>query len=133
MWKASTTSAVSAKGRTQSCARRTASRRHAKEAGLKVFTCCEPIGPEHTVDELVDSVFLAIDLGLDINAAMPRVAVPGSPMAHLGTISQERLAHIVACITLAFCNVGHPFMMVHEPSLPASGVRRQPHHGRVRL
>lgn len=26
-------------------------------------------------------------------------------------------AHIVACITLAFCNVGHPFMMVHEPSL----------------
>ena len=97
---------------------RIATMRHAKEAGLKVFTCCEPIGPEHTVDELVDSVFLAIDLELDINAAMPRVAVPGSPMAHLGTISQERLAHIVACITLAFCNVGHPFMMVHEPSLP---------------
>ena len=45
---------------------RIATMRHAKEAGLKVFTCCEPIGPEHTVDELVDSVFLAIDLGLEL-------------------------------------------------------------------
>ena len=87
----------------------------AKEAGLKVFTCCEPIGPEHTLDELVENIFLSIDLGLDINAAMPRVAVPGSPMAHLGMLSPARLAHIVACITLAFCSVGRPFMMVHEP------------------
>lgn len=76
---------------------RLATMRNAKEAGLKVFTCCEPIGPEHTLDELVDNIFLAIDLGLDIHAAMPRVAVPGSPMAHLGTIDEDRLG--------AYCRV----------------------------
>ena len=96
---------------------RIATMENAKAAGLKVFTCCEPIGPEHTIDELVDNIFLSIDLELDIHSAMPRVAVLGSPMAHLGQISQERLAHIVACITLAFCSVGRPFMSVHEPFL----------------
>ena len=91
--------------------------KNAKQAGLKVFTCCEPIGPEHTLDELVDNIFLSIELGLDIHAAMPRVPVPGSPMEHLGSISPERLSHIIACITLAFCSAGRPFMCVHEPLL----------------
>lgn len=96
---------------------RIATMKHARQAGLKVFTCCEPIGPEHTLDELVENIFLGIDLEVNIHAAMPRVAVPGSPMAHMGAISPARLAHIVACIALAFCSVGRPFLCVHEPIL----------------
>lgn len=96
---------------------RIATIKNAKKAGLKVFSGCEPIGPEHTLDELVDSIFLGIDLDVDYFAAMPRVCVPGSPMAHLGAISAARLAHIAACITLAYCSVGRPFLCVHEPLL----------------
>lgn len=91
--------------------------KEAVEEGLKLFTCCEPIGPEHTLDELADSILLGIEYGAYIHAAMPRVCVPGSPLFGRGQISEERLAHITACIALAFASAGHPFVCAHEPSL----------------
>jgi biotin synthase len=91
--------------------------RNALNAGLELYTCCEPIGPEHTIDQLVDNIFIGIEMGITQHAAMRRVAVPGSPLAKYGQISELRLAHIVAVISL--CSLTVPtmaYMGVHEPN-----------------
>ncbi|MEL7610547.1 MAG: hypothetical protein AAGU74_13730 [Bacillota bacterium] len=91
--------------------------RNALDAGLELYTCCEPIGPEHTVDQLVDNIFIGIEMGITQHAAMRRVAVKGAPLAKYGQISELRLAQIVAAIAL--CSTTVPtmaYMGVHEPN-----------------
>ncbi len=91
-----------------------------KEAGLNLFTCCEPIGPEHTPQELVDRIFLGFEQDCMQQSAMRRVVVPGLPIASRGQISHLRLAQIVAVITLA--SISYPSVQViacHEPNLLA--------------
>ncbi|AMP21347.1 hypothetical protein AZF37_09475 [endosymbiont 'TC1' of Trimyema compressum] len=44
-------------------------------SGLDLYTCCEPLGPEHTNEEIVENMFIGIDLGCFQHAAMRRVAV----------------------------------------------------------
>ena len=93
------------------------SMRNALAAGLELYTCCEPIGPEHSVDELVDNIFIGIEMEIYQHAAMRRVAVPGAPLAHYGQISELRLAQIVAVIALASATVPTmAYMGVHEPN-----------------
>lgn len=90
---------------------------NALEAGLELYTCCEPIGPEHTVDQLVDNMFIGIEKQIYQHAAMRRVAVPGTPLAKHGQISELRLAQIVAVISLASMRVDSmAYMGVHEPN-----------------
>lgn len=90
---------------------------NALDAGLELYTCCEPIGPEHTLDELVDNIFIGIELGIYQHAAMRRVAVPGAPLAKYGQISNLRLAQIVGAISLTSVTVPTlAYMGVHEPN-----------------
>lgn len=87
------------------------------DSGLKLYTCCEPIGPEHTNDILVDNMFIGIELGCTQHAAMRRVAVPGAPLAIHGQISELRLAQIVAVVALAsFTTPNMTYCGVHEPN-----------------
>ncbi len=89
-----------------------------KDAGLDFYYCCEPIGPEHHPEELVDQMFLGIEYGCFQHAAMRRVYVPGMPLGPNGQITERRLAEIVAVVTLA--SVGCPEtknIAVHEPNL----------------
>jgi len=91
--------------------------KNARKAGLEVYTCCEPIGPEHTAEELAENIFIGIDIGVYQHAAMRRVAVPGSPMYNKGQISELRLAHITACIALVTLTLPTmTYMGVHEPN-----------------
>lgn len=71
-----------------------------EESGLTLFTCCEPIGPEHTAEELVDRIFLAYDHRIIQHSAMRRTMLPSFPISERGIISQLRLAQIVSVITL---------------------------------
>lgn len=88
------------------------------DSGLELYTCCEPIGPEHTAKELVENMFIGIEMGCTQHAAMRRVAVPGSPFAQYGQISNLRLAQIVAIVALASFSVKTmTYMGVHEPNL----------------
>jgi biotin synthase len=89
-----------------------------KEAGMDFYYCCEPVGPEHTPEELADQLFLGIEYGCFQHAAMRRVFLPDSPLADRGQISELRLAQIVAVVTLA--SLGCPAtdnIAVHEPNL----------------
>ncbi|MCL4205645.1 MAG: hypothetical protein KJ000_24450 [Pirellulaceae bacterium] len=89
-----------------------------KDAGLDWYYCCEPIGPEHRSEELVDQLFLGVDYGCFQHAAMRRVYLPNSPLAARGQITDLRLAQITAVVSLA--SLGSPEtknIAVHEPNL----------------
>ncbi len=85
-------------------------------AGLQLFSCCEPIGPEHSIDELVDNIFICKDMPVSQFGAMRRVAVPGSPLFSHGQISDLQMAHAVACTVLSYADVDScSFFGIHEP------------------
>lgn len=84
-----------------------------RDAGLDLYYCIEPIGPEHTYEELTTEILRARDLNIDVMAAMRRVAVPGTPLYHLGQIPALELTKIVA-VTNIVVNPSRA-MNVHEP------------------
>ncbi|HTY47196.1 MAG TPA: hypothetical protein VMB46_05980 [Methanomassiliicoccales archaeon] len=86
-------------------------------AGLEVYTCCEPIGPEHTVEEIVDNFFIGIEMGAIQHACMRRTPVVGTPFENTGQITELRLAQLCAVLALTAPQVeGFKFMSVHEPN-----------------
>ena len=82
-------------------------------AGLELYYCVEPIGPEHTHQELVDEMLRIRDYPVGVMAVMKRIAVPGTPLGSQGEISAAQLAKICAVTTLT----ARPprAMCVHEP------------------
>ena len=89
-----------------------------KEAGMDWYTCCEPIGPEHSNEELLDRILLSADLECFQNAVMRRVAVPGTPLASRGQITLLRSAQIVAVVLIAMQeNKVLSSLAIHEPDL----------------
>ncbi|MDR1701559.1 MAG: hypothetical protein LBR56_02135 [Sporomusaceae bacterium] len=90
---------------------------NALDAGLQILSCVEPVGPEHTVQEIVDNMFIGIELGCTQHAAMRRVAVPGTPLAKYGQISNLRLGQLVAVVALATLALpALTYVGVHEPT-----------------
>lgn len=83
-------------------------------AGLELYYCIEPIGPEHSYEQIADEIIRAQTLGVDVMAAMRRTAVPGTPLYERGEISIAELCKIAAVTALAV----RPkvSMNVHEPS-----------------
>ena len=94
--------------------KRKESMRHFKEAGLVVGTCVEPVGPEHTNEELADMILYTASIDPAYSGAARRISIPGTPMAELGMISELRMAQIVAVTRL-----GMPWTVpgncTHEP------------------
>lgn len=92
---------------------REASIRAIKEAGLELYYCIEPIGPEHSYEELTVEIIRARDLQIEVMAAMRRTAVVGTPLYERGQISDLELTKIVAVANI----VVNPArsMNVHEP------------------
>jgi len=91
--------------------------RNMLRAGLELYTCCEPVGPEHSVEEIVDNFFIGIDIGCIQHACMRRVAVKGTYFEKYGQITELRLAQLCAVLSLTAPQVeGFKFMSVHEPN-----------------
>jgi biotin synthase len=86
----------------------------AKIAGLEIYYCIEPIGPEHSYDEIAAEIKRARDLRIEVMAVMRRTPVPGTPLYKLGKISAAELTKIVA-ITNIVVNPARS-MNVHEPT-----------------
>ncbi|MGO9123327.1 MAG: hypothetical protein ACLP6G_00425, partial [Terriglobales bacterium] len=97
---------------------RKATFRTIKDAGLDWYYCCEPIGPEHTPQELADQMFLGLEYGCFQHAAMRRVYIPSAPLAAHGQISELRLAQVTAVVALAALACPETkSIAVHEPNL----------------
>jgi biotin synthase len=88
----------------------------AREAGLDLSYCVEPIGPEHSPEELVAEMFRGKQLGAVNLACMWRVAVPGLPLSRFGMISELTLAKAVA-VTRIVAGNSIKAMGVHEPGM----------------
>ncbi len=71
-----------------------------KEAGLSIGTCVEPVGMEHTNEELADMIELTASFNPSFSGAARRIAIPGTEMEKRGTISELRMAQIVAVTRL---------------------------------
>ncbi|MDO4289658.1 MAG: radical SAM protein [Eggerthellaceae bacterium] len=87
----------------------------AKEAGLIVGMCVEPVGPEHSIDELVEKTLLTRDLEAYFSGSMRRTTIPSSPLAVHGQVSYARMATIVAAVALA-TGTRVPGNCTHEPN-----------------
>ena len=84
-----------------------------KQAGLELYYCVEPIGPEHSNKELVDEIFRARDYPVGVMAVMKRICVPGTRLYPRGEISAAELAR--ACEVAELCVRPERAMGVHEP------------------
>ena len=72
-----------------------------KEAGLSIGTCVEPIGPEHTNEEIAEKILFTGSLDPAYSGAARRISVPGTEMAEkYGMISELRMAQCVAVTRL---------------------------------
>lgn len=86
------------------------------KAGLKLGTCLEPVGPEHTLDELVEKTLITREAHPVFSGAMRRIPIPDTRLSSFGKISEARMAHIVAVVRLA---VGYEVggNCTHEPNV----------------
>lgn len=75
--------------------------RNLVRSGIITTTCTEPIGPEHTPEDIVRNHFWGLNNGCASGAVMRRVPVPGSDLFHKGDISQKRLDQIASVMALS--------------------------------
>ncbi len=88
----------------------------AREAGLLIGTCVEPIGPEHEIGEIVEKIIIGREMKPCFSGAMRRIAIPGSEMEKYGMLTEYQLAFIVAVVRLS---MGRDVRgnCTHEPNL----------------
>lgn len=96
-------------------ARRLATIRVLNDVGLQWMNCVEPVGPEHSAEEIVDLMFLARRERATYSGIMRRINFPGSPMEHFGMISERRMAQMVAVSRLVMGDTVKAHC-VHEPN-----------------
>lgn len=75
--------------------------RNFQDAGLLVGTCIEPVGPDHTDEELAAMILYTASLKPAYSGAARRITIPGGVMAKTGMITELRMAQIVAVTRLA--------------------------------
>jgi biotin synthase len=83
-------------------------------AGLELYYCIEPVGPEHSYDEILDLIYFAKQYPIDAMAVMRRVPVLGTPLFNSGQINAMELTKIVAVTNLVIKPTRS--MNVHEPT-----------------
>jgi len=69
-------------------------------AGLDLYYCVEPIGPEHSYDELTTEMLRASDYNVKVMAVMRRTPVKGTPLYENGQIPAIELTKIAAVTRL---------------------------------
>lgn len=84
-----------------------------RDSDLKLIHLVEPVGVEHTAEEIADNLLNAIDYKVVISGAMARTPVKGTPLGELPALSEKQLAQIIAVIRL--CS-GVKDICVHPPS-----------------
>jgi len=84
-----------------------------RAAGLELYYCVEPIGPEHRYDELAAEMARAREYGVDVMAVMRRVGVAGTQLGGGVSVSEVEMTKIAA-VTRLFVDPKKS-MNIHEP------------------
>ena len=88
-----------------------------KGAGLRFACGLDPIGIEHTNEELADLLLFYRSVSPNAICAMKRISVKGTPKGDLPEVSDIRIAQIVAVIRMA--SGGRNIVSVHPPIMQA--------------
>ena len=89
---------------------------YAKEEGLKLGTCVEPVGTEHSVGELVEKMLITMAAEPVYSGAARRIPILNTELAGYGIVSETRMAHILAVVRLALSyDIGGN--CTHEPNV----------------
>jgi biotin synthase len=90
--------------------------RNAMETGLSLGTCVEPVGSEHTIEELVEKTIITREAKPAYSGSARRIPIPGTEMTKYGIVSESKMAHILAVVRLALtCDVAGN--CTHEPNV----------------
>lgn len=90
--------------------------KNAREAGLSLGTCVEPVGNEHSVEELAEKTIITRDAKPVYSGAARRIPIPGTNMAQYGIVSEAKMAHILAVVRLSL-SFNVPGNCTHEPNV----------------
>lgn len=70
------------------------------ESPLKLNTCIEPIGVEHTSEQVADAMVFALSMRPHSLGIMPRVPVKGTPLGDAPQLGRERMRQMLAVLRL---------------------------------
>ena len=84
-------------------------------AGLSLGTCLEPVGPEHTPEELAEKLLITREAEPVYSGSARRIVIPGTKLAPLGQVSEARMAHILAVCRVVL-PLSIPGICTHEPN-----------------
>lgn len=87
-----------------------------RDVGLLWMNCVEPVGPEHTAEEIAELMVLAREMGAVYSGVMRRINFPGSPKGPCGMISEREMARMVAVSRLVMGNTARAHC-THEPNM----------------
>lgn len=76
------------------------------DAGFSVSTCTEPVGAEHSTDDIIDNYFRGIEAGCSCGFVALRMPVFGTPLGSVPTLSIKRYKQMQAVLGLA--SAWHP-------------------------
>ena len=79
-------------------------------------TCVEPVGSEHTIDELVEKTIITRDAKPVYSGSARRIPIPNTKIAGYGIVSEAKMAHILAVVRLAL-GYDIPGNCTHEPNV----------------
>jgi len=83
--------------------------------GLELQYLIEPLGPEHTAEEILTEARRARSLGASGTGVMARVPVMGTPLARFGQVPEAYLRRVAAAARLAYPDGGR-HLCVHPPT-----------------
>lgn len=90
--------------------------RNAKEVGLRLGTCVEPVGNEHSIEELVEKTIINREAEPVYSGSARRIPIPGSELEKYGIVSEAKMAFILAVVRLAI-PLSVPGNCTHEPNV----------------
>ena len=71
------------------------------DSGMILSQYLEPIGPEHTSEEIAERILAIVEEKTTVAGVMKRVSIEGTPKFEFGDLDEDRLAHIVAVMRIA--------------------------------
>ena len=84
------------------------------DVGLQWMNCVEPVGPEHSLEDIAHLMVLARKHRATYSGVMRRINFPGSPFEKRGMITELELSKMVAVSRLVMGNVPKAHC-THEP------------------
>lgn len=63
---------------------------------LRLYHMVEPVGPEHSNEEIAERMLAALACKASLGGVMARANVPGTPLENSGQISRERHSQLIA-------------------------------------